>query len=78
MRQYIVTIKVRKDPAHNPYDKKTQNKEIGSTEHNCTDATGEHHSMLVNANGYKEAESKVNKRLGPIHITRIEQAIIIV
>lgn len=70
---YIVTIKLPKNPSHDPHDK-----QIGScpADHyaqglTCTDVTGEHHSFLVEAIDAHTARS-VAVRHGSTHVTRVE------
>lgn len=63
---WIVTIKLPKNPNHDP-----QNKVTGKcllSDH-CTDVTGEHHSGLIFA--YSEAE--IRQLYGKYHITRMER-----
>lgn len=67
MKSYILTIKVERNPEHDP-----ANKLIGTcrTSPYCTDTTGAHHSMLV----IGASEQKVREyaeKLG-YHVTRIE------
>ena len=62
--QYIVTIKLPKNPNHNPRDKKTGACPLSSE---CTDVTGEHHSGLVT---FEELEGM---RDSGVHITRVEK-----
>lgn len=62
---WLVTIKLPKNPDHNPHSKVTAPCPVSSS---CTDSTGEHHTMLVTT----EAEmNEVRKQFG--HITRIEE-----
>lgn len=66
--RYLVTIKLPKNPNHNPHDKKTGPCPVfGGT---CTDMTGEHHTGLVET--YETlAEVHDTWRLR-FHVTRIE------
>lgn len=60
----IVTIKLPKNPNHNPHAKVTGPCPVSSV---CTDSTGEHHSVIV----HSEAEiEQLRERFK--HITRIE------
>jgi hypothetical protein len=61
--KYIVTIKLPRNPEHNPRDKKIGACPMAST---CTDATGEHHSGLVTL------EELAAMRDSDVHITRVE------
>lgn len=70
MRLILVTVKLPKNPNHNP-----QKKVIGSCPANlgaiCTDVTGEHHTIRVEADSFAEASKFVQDVLG-FHITRME------
>lgn len=62
---YVVTIKLSKNPKHDPH-----NKVVGScpfTSH-CTDSTGEHHSTVVDSPEMVEAIRSEYK-----HVTRVER-----
>lgn len=65
---YIVTIKLPKNPEHNPHDKKTGECAVSAL---CTDVTGEHHSLLVEATDDAVA-AVVARRHGYQHVTRVE------
>lgn len=71
IKQYfVVTIKYRQEGVkHNPRDKKLGRCIVSES---CTDMTGNHHSILVNADDKEEAKSLTIKKYGEIHITRIE------
>jgi hypothetical protein len=64
----IVTIKLPKNPLHNPNQKKTGKCPVSGNV--CTDVTGEHHSILVEGNNIEDITKEVKKRFS--HITRIE------
>lgn len=64
MAGMIVTIKLPKNPAHDPRHKKTGACPMSEE---CTDVTGEHHSGLVT---FEELEGL---RESGVHITRIEK-----
>ena len=64
----IVTIKLKRNPNHNPKDKKKG--ECPITNNECTDITGEHHSYIEIGNSLKEIEMKAKNKHS--HITRIE------
>lgn len=59
----IVTIKLPKNPNHDPHNKVTSSCPFSGT---CTDATGEHHSGLV------ASLADIDKLREHYHITRIE------
>jgi hypothetical protein len=71
MITYLVTVKLPKNPAHDPH-----NKLSGACPADpnmvCTDKTGEHHSILINANGIEEAKRIAKEVKKFKHITRIE------
>jgi hypothetical protein len=64
--QYIVTVKLDRNLNHDPRNKKTSSCPVSPT---CTDATGEHHSFLIDAANVEE----VRERSQVYHITRIEE-----
>jgi hypothetical protein len=64
---FIVTIKEPKNPAHNPHAKVTSSCTLSEA---CTDSTGEHHSLLVNAPDLDTALKYSRKRWS--HVTRVE------
>lgn len=64
MNGYLVTVKLPKNPDHNPRDKKTG---ICAVSARCTDVTGEHHTVY--AKDYEAVEALLEK-FG--HITRVE------
>lgn len=68
MPDFIVTIKMSKDPNHDPKNKITG--ECPSTGMECTDTTGEHHSFLHQAGSAEEIRTGL-QALG-VHVTRIE------
>jgi hypothetical protein len=69
---FIVTIKLRKNPAHNPHDKKLDVCPINSDRDlACTDATGEHHSFLTLG---QDVESVREHWKNFYHVTRVETA----
>jgi len=65
---YIVTFKYPRDANHNPADKKTASCPCSFV---CTDSTGAHHSMIVQADSVEDIRSAFNEA----HITRIELAL---
>lgn len=68
---YIVTVKLPKNPSHNPHRKVVGKCPVSNT--NCTDITGEHHSLQIEAATGGDAEYQVHRKYGAdMHITRIE------
>lgn len=65
---FIVTVKLPKNPEHDP-----KNKVTGSCEYSeyCTDVTGEHHSLITK--GMTEDQIRRHFANEGIHVTRIEQ-----
>jgi hypothetical protein len=70
MALYIVTVKLAKNSDHNPLDKRTGECPLPSSVI-CTDVTGEHHSLLVEAASH-DAAREVATRHGYFHVTRVE------
>jgi hypothetical protein len=66
MSEFVVTIRLPKNPSHDPQNKVTG--ECLSSQY-CTDVTGEHHSFVIEAATLAEVE----ERLSSYHITRIEE-----
>ena len=64
----IVTVKLKKNPFHNPRDKKTGNCPIQNCI--CTDITGSHHSYIETGKDRDEIIQKAEQKWG--HVTRIE------
>lgn len=62
--RYIVTVKLPQHPDHNPRDKKTDGC-VASRE--CTDATGAHHSFIVETDRLHEVLARY------AHVTRVER-----
>lgn len=71
METYIVTIKLPKHPSHNPRSKVTG--ECPVSLYKCTDQTGEHHSVLVNADSISAVRHHFAFK--GVHVTRIEHVI---
>lgn len=61
---YLVTIKLPKNPDHNPHDKKLGRCEVSPL---CSDSTGEHHTVLAHGN------LEVDALRRSYHITRVEE-----
>lgn len=67
--KFIVTVKINKNPNHDPNNKRYGECPVMHTF--CTDMTGEHHSFLIDAKNITEANQVVGK-MGFTHVTRIE------
>jgi hypothetical protein len=65
---YIVTIKLPKNPDHDPRNKITGECPVSTY---CTDVTGEHHSTIVYAASEEDARRYCAAK-GWQHITRLE------
>ena len=65
----IVTVKLPKNPKHNPKNKKVGWCPLGNKKV-CTDVTGSHHSYIETGETKAEIEYKARQKYG--HITRIE------
>lgn len=70
MPLFIVTVKLPRNPEHNPREKKTWPCPV-QPEVTCTDATGEHHSYLA-WGGLSVVYAQAERRWG--HVTRVEEA----
>ena len=68
--RYLVTIKLPRNPEHNPVDKLTG--PCVASPH-CTDMTGQHHTLLIEAADDGDAVRQAST-LG-LHITRIERVV---
>ena len=76
--QAIVTIKLSKNTRHNPKKKLGGECPISTlipfTGRFCTDITGQHHSLLIEAESLSRIAQKARALFGEdVHITRIEQ-----
>lgn len=67
---YIVTVKLAKNPTHDPKNKVTATCPMG--EERCTDTTGEHHSFLVDS--LLNLEEVREYFAATYHVTRIEES----
>jgi len=77
MKRYIVTVRLPRNPEHDPKNKKPGvcplTPGVGRYEMlwiSCTDVTGEHHSYIEEAESMAEAEAQA--RIKHHHVTRIE------
>jgi hypothetical protein len=66
---FLVTVKLPRNPAHNPRAKVTGACPL-APEVQCTDVTGEHHTYLAMANDEAAAREQAQREYG--HVTRIE------
>ncbi|HEY6019073.1 MAG TPA: hypothetical protein VIY48_04010 [Candidatus Paceibacterota bacterium] len=67
---YAVTVKLPKNPEHDPHNKQTGACPAGDGESVCTDVTGEHHTILITADDQDHAKFLVRNYK---HVTRIEE-----
>lgn len=68
MNNYIVTVKLPRNPNHDPHNK--LNGPCPATGKLCTDVTGEHHSVLIKAVSAQAA--MLEAQLHGVHVTRAE------
>ena len=66
--RYLVTIKLPRNPDHNPRDKKTG---PCPTSTECTDSTGEHHTFLLETDRLFMALARYE------HVTRVERVVMV-
>lgn len=69
MRKFIVTVKLPKAPFHDPRNKVAGACPVSGL--HCTDTTGEHHSVLVEAESSQAVFETYRAR--EIHVTRVEE-----
>ncbi len=65
--RYLVTVKLPRNPDHDPRDKKTGPCPVSGQE--CTDVTGEHHTFLLETDQLQLALARYS------HITRVERLV---
>ncbi len=70
MAQFLVTVRLAKNPEHNPREKKTGPCPVNGKL--CTDVTGEHHTFLVELDDVDDAEAAREIYAGLYRVTRIE------
>jgi hypothetical protein len=70
MPVYIVTVKLPRNPTHDPAHKKTGECQFSP---HCTDLTGQHHSFVAGAENEKILRRQLAHTTGCEHITRIEE-----
>lgn len=66
---YLVTVKVKKNPNHDPHNKVTGLCPVTGLE--CSDVTGEHHTLTSYLGSIEECREFWGKEY---HVTRIEEA----
>jgi hypothetical protein len=73
-KQFMVTLKLPKNPAHNPHNKITGPCPVNDTKV-CTDSTGEHHTVLYSAPDFMSTAQSVVEywKLSGYHVTRVEE-----
>lgn len=73
MALFIVTVKIPKNPEHNPREKKTGPCPVNGKP--CTDVTGEHHTLLfLSERPETTAEDVRAYYQADYHVTRVECA----
>lgn len=70
MATFAITVRLPKNPEHNPRDKKTGPCPTSGLP--CTDVTGEHHTMVRDHIGLT-AEGVRDLYQGEYHVTRVEE-----
>jgi len=66
---YLVTVKLPKNPKHNPHDKQLKRCPVNE-QSACTDATGEHHTIaVISALSLADVHTHYAQQY---HVTRIE------
>lgn len=74
MNPFLITVKLPKNPDHDPRNKVTGPCPVDMTRGRiCTDVTGEHHTVLVAAPDLEAARRTMLLLKPGIHITRIEE-----
>lgn len=69
MSDFIVTVRLPKNPEHDPTNKVSG---VCPFSAHCTDVTGEHHSFLGTHNSAAELKRQLTDDYG-YHVTRIEE-----
>lgn len=72
MGTWLVTVKLPRNPAHDPRNKVTGPCPLG-TSGECTDVTGEHHTFLAFGEDASEVHDAASLAYG--HVTRIERTV---
>lgn len=68
MPDYLVTVKLPKNPNHDPTNKVTGPCQFSKL---CTDSTGQHHTFIAHHNSAAELHRELTDDYGQ-HVTRIE------
>jgi len=74
MMKAIVTVRLPRNPDHDPKNKKTGKCPLFkaySGAFTCTDITGQHHSYIDYGKDLEDIKQKAQARFG--HVTRIEE-----
>jgi len=69
----IVTVKLPRNPRHDPRNKRIGNCPIHTERRTCTDVTGSHHSYIERGATMDEIITKAQTKFG--HVTRVEEII---
>jgi hypothetical protein len=69
MSFFLVTVRLPKNPEHNPRDKKTGPCPVNGKP--CTDVTGEHHTFLADLTVNEAGDVRAVYE-GIYHVTRVE------
>ena len=69
MASFLVTVRLGKNPAHNPREKKNGPCPVNGKP--CTDVTGEHHTFLTDDAGLSAEEVREIYQVTH-HVTRVE------
>jgi hypothetical protein len=73
MRIFLITVKLPKNPEHDPKNKVTGKCPL-STNSECTDVTGQHHTIMNQVNNHVTADMiKESWTNNGMHVTRIEE-----
>lgn len=70
MKEFIVTIKLPRNPDHNPRNKMEGICPVSGAR--CTDVTGEHHSYIQEGESVEEVVAEFREKHPKVHVTRIE------
>lgn len=69
MATFLITVKLPKNPEHNPREKKTGPCPVSDLP--CTDVTGEHHTFISDFPGATADEVRIHFA-DQYHVTRVE------
>lgn len=70
MDQFLVTVKIPRNPAHDPFNKIAGTCPVSGA--HCTDITGQHHTLLVSAQNIDQLQRTIVFPDGA-SLTRIEK-----